>query len=229
MNIFDKLVSLNPDENFILFEIGCHYGYDTAKFHTICPTAQIYAFEADPRNAEIFRKNPIANKVNFFERCVSDKDGEEELNLSSGLPPVFSQGSADQEMNNFCQTMEWTASSSIRKPTKHLEQQHPWLWFNETKKVKSIMLDTFCKEHNIKKINFIWMDVQGAEDLVFKGAKELLTNNKIDYIYTEYSDRELYENQMNLKQITEGLPNYEILDFFNESGGTDVLLKNKSL
>ena len=91
------------------------------------------------------------------------------------------------------------------------------------------MLDTFCKEHNIKKINFIWMDVQGAEDLVFKGAKELLTNNKIDYIYTEYSDRELYENQMNLKQITEGLPNYEILDFFNESGGTDVLLKNKSL
>ena len=73
------------------------------------------------------------------------------------------------------------------------------------------------------------MDVQGAEDLVFEGAQELLTNNKIDYIYTEYSDRELYENQMNLKQITEGLPNYEILDFFNEGGGTDILLKNKNL
>ena len=73
------------------------------------------------------------------------------------------------------------------------------------------------------------MDVQGAEDLVFKGAKELLTNNKINYIYTEYSNRELYENQMNLKQITEGLPKYEILDFFNEGGGTDILLKNKNL
>ena len=71
------------------------------------------------------------------------------------------------------------------------------------------------------------MDVQGAEDLVFEGAKHLLTNNKIDYIYTEYSNRELYENQMNLKQIMKILDNYEIIDFFNESGGTDVLLKNK--
>ena len=225
MNIFDKLADLNPDENFILFEIGCHYGYDTAKFHTICQIAQIYAFEADPRSAEIFRKNPIADKVNFFELCVSDKDGEEELNLSSGLPPVFSQGDASQEVNDFCQTMEWTASSSIRKPTKHLGQQHPWLRFNETTKVKSITLDTFCQENNIEKIDFIWMDVQGAEDSVFRGAKNILKSTR--YIYTEYSDVELYEGQQNLKNMSSQLENFDCIESFESGGGTDALFKNK--
>ena len=95
--------------------------------------------------------------------------------------------------------------------------------------MRSLTLDSFFKNENLEKIDFIWMDVQGAEDLVFKGGEYLLTNDKIHYIYTEYSNRELYENQMNLKEISKALPNYEILDLFNESGGTDVLLKNKNL
>ena len=242
MKIFNYLNKFNFDANSVILEIGCHHGYDTDKILDICPDSQVYIFEPDPRNISILKDRELHHKVKLIESCVSDKDGKETFHLSSGLPPVLetmdnqvkdlpdhAQIHPDhQEMKNFCQLGEWTASSSIKKPKDHLEVA-PWCEFNKNIEVDSITLDSFFKNKDLKKIDFIWMDVQGAEDLVFKGAKELLTNNKIDYIYTEYSDRELYENQMNLKQITEGLPNYEILDFFNESGGTDVLLKNKSL
>jgi hypothetical protein len=50
-----------------------------------------------------------------------------------------------------------------------------------------------------KDIDFIWADVQGAEDLVFLGAQETLKRTK--YIYTEFSNTELYEHQPNLQLI----------------------------
>ena len=129
-------------------------------------------------------------------------------------------------MIDFCQLGEWTASSSIKEPKDHLEVT-PWCEFNKSVEVDSVTLDSFFENENLEKIDFIWMDVQGAEDLVFKGAKNLIDNDKIIYIYTEYSDKELYEGQIGLKQMLKTLPNYEIVDLFNESGGTDVLLKNK--
>jgi hypothetical protein len=48
-------------------------------------------------------------------------------------------------------------------------------------------------------IDSMWVDVQGAEDLVFAGAQETLRCTK--YLYTEYCNQELYEGQLNLAQL----------------------------
>ena len=227
MKIFNYLNKFNFNANSVILEIGCHHGYDTDKILDIYPDSRMYIFEPDPRNISILKDREINKKAKLIEACVSNNNNKQNLHLSGGLPPIYFEN-ADEDMKKYCQSGEWTASSSIKKPKEHLEVT-PWCEFNESIEVDSITLDHFFKTESLEKIDFVWMDVQGAEDLVFEGAQELLTNNKIDYIYTEYSDRELYENQMNLKQITEGLPNYEILDFFNEGGGTDILLKNKNL
>ena len=240
MTIFDYIKNFNLTNDSVIFEIGCHHGYDTDRILEICPDSKVYIFEPDPRNISVIKKRKLNQKVKLIEACISNKNGKESFNLSSGLPPVLAtmdEQTKDlpdhieihpdhQELRDFCQNGEWSASSSIKKPTDHLEVT-PWCEFNKTIEVDSVTLDSFFEKEELKKIDFVWMDVQGAEDLVFEGAKHLLTNNKIDYIYTEYSNRELYENQMNLKQIMKILDNYEIIDFFNESGGTDVLLKNK--
>ena len=86
----------------------------------------------------------------------------------------------------------------------------------------STTLDFFCEMNNIEKIDFIWMDVQGAEDNVFLGAKNMLKQN-IKYIYTEYSNREYYVNQKNLSQVMEFVgENWKIVTDY----GTDVLIVN---
>jgi len=240
MTIFDYIKKL--DKNCTFFEIGCHHGYDTEKIVEVLPEVNLYAFEPDPRNISIIKKRKLDQKVKLIESCVSNKEGKETFHLSSGLPPILAKMDEQTknlpdhiqlhpdhlELRDFCQSGEWSASSSIKKPKEHLETT-PWCTFDKTIEVDSITVDSFCNRENINKIDFIWMDVQGAEDLVFEGASDTLTNNKVDYIYTEFSDKELYENQMNLKQIKNSLPNYETVDFFNEKGGTDVLLKNKNL
>ena len=45
--------------------------------------------------------------------------------------------------------------------------------------VKTKKIETYCLENNIKNIDFIWMDVQGAELNIIKGMGEF--KEKIHY------------------------------------------------
>ena len=66
----------------------------------------------------------------------------------------------------------------------------------------------------------MWMDVQGAERDVIRGASATL--EKTRYVFTEYSDDELYEGQAGLSEILELLPQFRVVRCFSE----DVLLQN---
>lgn len=44
---------------------------------------------------------------------------------------------------------------------------------------KSVTLDEYCRSNNIDTIDFIKVDVEGAEKMVFDGAKELLAQKRI--------------------------------------------------
>ncbi len=62
-----------------------------------------------------------------------------------------------------------------------------------------------------------------AENLFIRGGQEAL--GKTRYLYTEYSNRELYEGQVNLPQLLALLPDYEVVARYPG----DVLLRNKTL
>ena len=69
-------------------------------------------------------------------------------------------------------------------------------------------------------IDFMWVDVQGAEDIVFTGAEKTLTRTR--YVYTEYATN-LYEGQLNREQLLALFgPNWSIVHDY----GGDLLLKN---
>jgi hypothetical protein len=71
-------------------------------------------------------------------------------------------------------------------------------------------------------ILFGW-DVQGAEIGVFNEGEEML--KKTIYIYTEYSNKELYKGQYSLKKLLKKLATFKILTRYKH----DVLLKNSAL
>lgn len=87
---------------------------------------------------------------------------------------------------------------------------------NTVQEVEKISLDLFCDMEEINHIDFIWMDIKGCEDLVFKGAAKIL--EKTQYIYTEYKNSEncdvqesiiyseTYEGQESIIRIIELLP-----------------------
>ncbi|NJL10298.1 MAG: FkbM family methyltransferase [Calothrix sp. SM1_7_51] len=54
--------------------------------------------------------------------------------------------------------------------------------------LRSISIDEFVQEFNIEKINFIKIDVEGAEKLVLEGAKKFLSANRNITVLFEASD-----------------------------------------
>jgi FkbM family methyltransferase len=214
MNIY-QFIKENLNHNSILFEVGSHFGMDTVEF--LSTTKNIHCFEPDPRNIKMFKKLNLPIKLN--EIALSNIDGDMEFYLSSGNVYESVYGPTHQDIVN---NNDWSSSSSLKKPKNHLNET-PWVKFNSVINVPTKRLDTYCKENNISKIDFIWMDVQGAELDVINGMGNFIKN--IKYIYTEYSDKELYESQPTKNQIINVLNNdWEIIFDF----GGDILLKNKN-
>jgi FkbM family methyltransferase len=196
-------------ETFV--EIGMHFGTDTQEFRKMHPNARIVSFEPDPRNIEMIKKLGNDKICEVHELALSNTNESMDFYLSSG----DSKGRLNDDLLT---ENDWSCSSSLKKPTGHLTM-HNWITFPKSVKVQCCKLDDFEPLKNTK-IDFMWVDVQGAEDLVFSCAQETLKNTH--FVYTEYSNEELYEGQLNLKQILELFVGFRILIDY----GGDVLLQN---
>ncbi|MDH5719776.1 MAG: FkbM family methyltransferase [Spirochaetia bacterium] len=200
-----ELIRLLNKDNPVILDIGCNDGGHTKHFLENFNKAEVYSFEPDNRAIELYKKNIKNSRAKLFEIALSDEDGQTVFHSSSGNSTEIER--------------DWHKSGSIKKPKHHLDI-HPWCKFETKFTVKTQKLDTWAKENKIKKIDFIWADVQGAEKNLIIGGIETLKNTR--YFYTEYSNIELYEGQLNLKNIKKLLPGFKIIRKYRN----DVLFKN---
>jgi FkbM family methyltransferase len=195
----------------VILEIGANDGGHTQWFLEIFESPTIYCFEPDPRAAARWRRN-IGSRPNvkLFELAMSDRDGEITFYQSGGAR----DGDQVEVMPE-----GWDLSGSIRKPKDHLVIE-PSVTFERAIEVRTTSLDHWADEHSIGNVDFIWMDVQGAERDVVKGGQRTLARTR--FLYTEYSERELYEGQYTFKQLVKALPAFEVVTRYP----ADVLLRN---
>ncbi len=195
---------INGTTSPVVVEIGAADGEDTARLHLpLVNTGRAFrllAFECEKKNFPKFKARNIED-VEFFEMAVSDHDGPGRW-VGSGT---------------------WPYSGSLKEPKLH-RVSHAWIPFEEATEVPCVMLDSVMKTCRLDHIDFIWMDVQGAEDLVIRGGMNAIAKTR--YLYTEYYGSEEYEGQLNREQIIERLPGkWEIVHDW--SG--DMLLSNTAL
>ena len=72
-------------------------------------------------------------------------------------------------------------------------------------------------------IDFILADVQGAEGEMIRGGRKALARTR--YLFTEYSDDQMYRGQPSLSEILAMLPTFRLLELWPD----DVLLENQAL
>lgn len=206
-----------PGSAPIIIEIGAHEGQDTARMLRMFPKAVMHVFEPDPRNVFKLIKAEIYAAVNFVPAAVGDRDGVAIFHLSSGLPPTAPQAMHDAKV-------QWSCSSSLRPPAASMASVFPWMKFEHRVIVPCVRLDTYAKTLHLPVVDFVWADVQGAEDLVIAGAQETLGRTR--YFYTEFSNTELYQGQRTLEQLLAMLPGaWDIAHQFE----SDVLLRNRDV
>jgi len=200
-------------EDPIFLDIGCNEGHHTRMFIKLFKYSKVFSFEPDSRAQAKYRDTVKDNRAKLFDFAISDNDGTTKFHVSSGAP------SQEWEKDH---PEGWDLSGSIKEPKEHL-LIHPWCTFDKSITIKTKKLDTWSKEEGILSVDFIWADVQGAEENLIKGG--LQTLEKTRYFYTEYNNHELYNGQISLSKIRKLLPNFVVVYRFSN----DVLLKNRNL
>jgi len=218
---------LRERPNPVILEIGCNDGKDTLEFMEQLPRIHLHAFEPDPRPRRRFEKslgaplpdtlgphhqvlhNPrMSTTLWFYPVAIGERDGDVPFFQSNGNIPG-------------AHVVDWDLSGSIREPTGHLKRDKQ-VKFERMITVPCWRLDTWMSCVNYPIIDFIWMDVQGAEGDVIRGGPETLKRTRM--IYTEFYNVPQYEGQPNLQQILDLLgPTWKLVSTFE---GYNALIAN---
>jgi len=159
--------------NPVIVEAGVCDGSDTEEFATIFPEARIHGFECLPHYFEqSFRRLSKYSNVALYPFALSDALGPVNFHVST--------------LNG-----DYSASGSILAPRLHREV-HPEIKFDNVISVEAITLDEWASRFNIGHVDFLWLDLQGAELKALHGAETLLRNVKA--IFTEVSLIETYND-----------------------------------
>lgn len=78
--------------------------------------------------------------------------------------------------------------------------------------VLTTTIDNYCQRHNIKRINFLKIDVEGGELDVLYGAEHFLATGRIDYLQFEYGGTYL-DAKITLKEVCEYLHRFRYAIF----------------
>lgn len=181
-----NLVKNEIKKGDVVIDIGAHIGYYTVLFAKLVgPEGKVFAFEASPTNFEILKKNVA---VNGYQNVVLNNKAVSDKNEKLSL---YITGQTSTE--NF-----------LFKPEK----------IKNIVEIDSITLDEYFRDFN-GQINFLKMDISGAEPRVIKGMDSILCNNASLKIQQEWWPNAIrkhgFEPDAHLKLLTKmGYKIYEI-------------------
>jgi len=151
------LVKKLVKEGMAVCDIGAHIGYYSLLFSRLVGKhGRVFAFEPDPVNFQILKKNKSVNKLNNLilnKTAVSDTTGRTKLFL--------------------CQ------SNSGDHRIYDTKENRKFLY------TKVTTLDNYFRNFD-RKIDLIKMDIQGAEMSAFRGMLNCIKKNKEIIIITEF-------------------------------------------
>ena len=157
-----KIIKNNVKDGDNVIDLGANIGYFTLILAKLVgPTGKVFAFEPDPRNLALLKKNVEYNNyknVIIVPKAVSNVN--DKCTLYTGQK-TFGQNKIYKPKNTKIQKFIPIDSETVR-------------------------LDDFFRTNGLlDKISFIKLDVEGAEFLAFSGMKEILKLTKNIKIFTE--------------------------------------------
>jgi FkbM family methyltransferase len=171
----------------VILEAGASDGVDTLKLASYFPNHIVLALEpVQEQFIETARTTSSFSNVRTFNLALSSQSGMAKIHIGKSGAGLSGMG-----------------SSSLLKPKEHL-LEFPEIDFSEIRSVETVTLEDFSNSHNVKFIDLLWLDVQGAELSV------LLQNSGfvkriVRAIHLEISRKELYEGAPIYKDVVGAL------------------------
>lgn len=198
VRFIDKIKDkISFDDVKVILDIGSRDGLQSLEFNRWFPNAKIYAFEPIKSSYE-FAKNitKYVENIEVYPYAANSYNG------TTKFYEVFNGN---------------VGASSLLKTTNHWRSS---MWKQKEIEVECVLMSDFLKELKIEKVDLIWMDVQGAEEIVIDSLGEYVNDTLA--IATEVGVANLYENSTNKDKLDNMLNNFTCID--EESVGRDTEL-----
>jgi FkbM family methyltransferase len=190
------------DKSRDVIDVGANVGFYTVMFAKALHQGRVISVEPATNALKNLRKNitlnDVSKKVEIFEGVASDTIGELEITTVKGKEEYSSIGVMQHSL------------------VSHLDQV--------TEIVASITLDELVKQKSINP-GFIKVDVEGAENLVFKGAHHTL-KEKRPIILSELTDSFLKARGSSAANVLALIRNYDY-DIIDVGNTADQVRKNE--
>jgi len=138
----------------VIIDAGANIGVFSLFVNSLFPNSKIYSFEPNSRIFNMLQKNIFENNLTqnvcIYQKALGDMEGKSELLRSK----------------NVLETSSSVVNSGFTKGRAML--------FSGVDKIEMITIDSFIKENNIQKVDFIKIDTEGYEKQIIKGAKNTI-------------------------------------------------------
>src|SRR5215204_2927723 len=200
----DLLQLFRPAKGEIVVDVGAYLGrYALTSSNLVGESGKVIAIEGDPSHYEMLNKNLKLNKTSNV-TAVSCMVGSKDMRLIVGSEDDYLEvGSKDMTTNyqgTLYKEFDETGKAQIGNTTVHL----------------NTLDNLLIKEYGINEVNWIKIDVEGAELEVLKGAHNILSNSKrINLLIEIHDTNKLY------KPIVEILNSHNFKIIFEKDGSVD--------
>jgi FkbM family methyltransferase len=173
--VWNVIENLKPSGG-TAFDIGANVGKYTAQLAT--RFGHVYAFEPHPNNQEKLTDWCLPHpNVSLIKGAISNRTGMGNLYTSRTNPGGHS------------------ISENVAKETTWGHDRNKYI------EVKMFTIDDFVEMKNIDNLEFMKVDIEGAESFIFEGAQKTLKNTKLDIVletHLTYEVVRLYDMFRNL-------------------------------
>lgn len=168
------------DEATVL-DAGAHFGEDTFKLAELWPAGKIIGFEPNPLCfSSIREKLPLYPNVSFYPAALGRETGTTRLFISGG-----DTSGADTILTPAMEDDLW----------KYMLPKD----FSQTVEVPVWNLDDWARQHGVESIDFLHLDMEGAEGMMLQACPNILKT--VSFIQIEYRHSKPFHGAMSYPEI----------------------------
>ena len=154
----------------IILDIGANVGWYGLVLSRFTPSSTVHFFEANPTLTKLLSKSVLVNglalRSTINHNAVSNESGQ---SLTLAIPEMH-KGSASTREFNIDLSLFHEESSAIQRI-----------------KVPTISIDDFCLNKSLPTVDFMKIDVEGAEEHVLLGSQDTIRSSESLVIMMEWN------------------------------------------
>ena len=208
LDLINSFLPANP----VVFEVGAKDGDDSIKLARMWPTGTIISFEANPNQFKFYEEKAsnFSNMIGY-NLAVNTYNGHATFHVcwgTGGTDPVFE------------------GASSLLEPSKDMEIHY----MGPKITVPCVIFDDWCRNNNVQKVDFMWLDLEGFESQFLSSSPKILST--VNAIYTETNFFKFRKGTTQFHDLTKLLASHGftvIAHWYNEGLQGDAIFVRTSL